>query len=83
MWAKLCGWLPAVLEHLAETKRMCPHVWRYEGRVHPMGSRFQRVSWDAMNLWGDFPIRIDSGASVGVTNIGFGLERVPGPHPVM
>ncbi len=48
-----------------------------------MGSGFRCMSLDTTGLWDNSSIHIGNGAGVGGTKIGFGVERVPGPLPVM
>ncbi len=36
-----------------------------------------------MDLWGNFPICSVVGVGIGDTTVTFGIERVPGPYPVM
>ncbi len=76
------GWLSVVVEPLRTTKRTHPHIKWYGGRVHPTASGFWRVSRGAMDLRGDFPMRIGSGTGAGGITIGLGVVCVPGPCPV-
>ncbi len=54
------------------------NAW-YRSSVRHKGSEFWCMSWDAVGIRGNFPIRIGSGMSFGVTIIGFGVECLPGP----
>ncbi len=66
------------MEPLEKTKKTRPLVGLYDGRVGIMKSGFWRMSGDAVDLQGNFLIRI---AGVGGNNIGFGVERGPGLCP--
>ncbi len=52
------------------------------GQGRPIKSGYWHVSWDVVDLYGDFPMCGGSGTGVGGTTIGFGVERVPDPCPV-
>ncbi len=74
------GRLPAVVEPLGMLM-VRAYLGRYRGRARPTDSSFQRVSRDAVDLWGDFPTCIGSGTGLGGTTIGSWCRVRAWPSP--
>ncbi len=41
------------------------------------------VGWDAVDIWNNFPLCLVVGVGIGDTKVNFGMERMPGPHPII